>query len=184
MVRALRGTIDQRRATVEVGDLPPAWGDPSAIEQVFANLIGNALNYLDERRSGRVEVFAVDPLETGGPLDGIARGSVVYAVRDNGLGIPDAYKAKVFAVFQRLHGERRQGGGGRDWPWSARVVERHGGRVWFESRAGEGTTFFVALPAAEARASGPSDESHIDLPMVAISSGADEGRDASWEPIR
>ena len=56
VVDALRNTIDERKAEVTVGELPPAWGDPLAVEQVFANLIGNALNYLDPARPGRVEI--------------------------------------------------------------------------------------------------------------------------------
>jgi signal transduction histidine kinase len=181
VVTALRGTIDDRKATIEVGGLPPAWGDPTAIEQVFANLIGNAVNYLDKKRPGKIEVFAVDPREAGGPVDGIAKGSVVYAVRDNGLGISDSYKAKVFAVFQRLHGEVAKGEG-VGLALVRRVVERHGGRVWFESRPGEGTTFFVALPSAEAQAVEGTGESDVDLRVV--STTTEKGRSAAWQPSR
>jgi signal transduction histidine kinase len=182
VVTALRGTIDARKATVKVGALPAAWGDPSAVEQVFANLIGNAVNYLDKDRPGKIDVFAVDPLETGGPVDGIAKGSVVYAVRDNGLGIADSYKAKVFAVFQRLHGDVAQGEG-VGLALVRRVVERHGGRVWFESRVGEGTTFFVAFPSSEPRPAEATGESHYDLPVVVTTLG-ENGRSAEWQPSR
>src|SRR5262249_22822690 len=61
VVSALRGTIEERGATVTVAELPPAWGDPTAIEQVFANLIGNAINYLDRERAGLIEVFSLEP---------------------------------------------------------------------------------------------------------------------------
>ncbi len=61
VVDALQGAIRQHAAVVTVRELPPAWGDPGAIEQIFSNLIGNALNYLDPARSGRIEVGALDP---------------------------------------------------------------------------------------------------------------------------
>ena len=160
VVAALRGTIEQRAARIEVGDLPPAWGDPTAIEQVFANLIGNAVNYLDRDRPGRIEVFAIEPDEAGGPAEGVAPGSVVYAVRDNGLGISASYKAKVFAAFQRLHGDVAKGEG-VGLALVRRMVERHGGRVWFESEPGRGTTFFVAFLSAEPRSEGDGGEGNV-----------------------
>lgn len=132
-------------ATVEIGDLPPALGDPTAVEQVFANLIGNAVNYLDRARPGKIEIFAVESDET---VEGVAPGSVVFAVKDNGLGISEPYKAKVFTAFQRLHGDVAKGEG-IGLALVRRMVERHGGRVWFESTPGQGSTFFVTFLAPE-----------------------------------
>jgi signal transduction histidine kinase len=142
VVTALHGTADQRGATVTAGALPPAWGDPAALEQVFANLIGNALNYLDPARPGRVEVGAVADAADGLPA---------YYVRDNGRGIPEAYRPKIFQAFQRLHPEAAPGEG-MGLAIVRRVVERHRGRIWVESRVGEGSTFYVAFPPAPAAA--------------------------------
>jgi signal transduction histidine kinase len=75
-------------------------------------------------------------------------GAQVFLVRDNGLGIPEAYLPKVFAIFQRLHADRAPGEG-IGLALVRRMVERHGGHIWVESVAGEGTTFFVALPRKE-----------------------------------
>lgn len=175
VVGALRVTIDERGSEVAVGDLPPAWGDPTAVEQVFANLIGNALNYLDPKRPGRVEVFAVDP---GGLAEGLApAGSVVYAVRDNGLGIPDSYKGKIFTAFQRLHGDVAKGEG-VGLALVRRTVERHRGRVWFESESGRGTTFSVALPS---RDPGPPRGVEGD---PAGRAEAVPGREVAWQTSR
>lgn len=139
VVEAMKSTIAQRGAEVTVRELPPAWGDSTAVELVFANLIGNALNYLDPSRPGRVEV---------GCTDGEAPGGVAhtYYVRDNGLGIPESYVPKLFQAFQRLHPERAKGEG-MGLAIVRRVVERHGGKVWVESAPGVGTTFYVTLPA-------------------------------------
>ena len=133
---SLQGTIAEKRATVGAGNLPPAHGDATALGQVFANLIGNALTYLAPARPGRVEI--------GGERE--PDGSVTYWVQDNGLGIPQAHHQKVFQLFQRVHPEVGAGEG-LGLAIVARVVERHRGRVWVESVASEGSTFFVRLPA-------------------------------------
>ena len=181
VVGSLRGSIDGRKATVRVAELPPAWGDPTAIEQVFANLVGNAINYLDQSRPGLIEVFAVDPLEAGTNAAGIEPLPVVYAVRDNGLGIPDAYKSKVFAVFQRLHGDVAKGEG-VGLALVRRVVERHGGRVWFESKVGEGTTFFVALPSGDVPNAESTDEHDVVSSRKSLE--IEDARRAEWLPSR
>lgn len=137
VVRSLRVTIEEKGAAVTAGPLPDAWADPQAVEQVFANLIGNALNYLDPARLGRVEVGAAaggDPAER------------TYFVRDNGLGIPAAYQGQVFQAFRRLHADRAPGEG-MGLVLIRRVLDRLGGRIWFESAEGAGATFFFTLPA-------------------------------------
>lgn len=144
IVESMRVTSAERGAEISVASLPPAWGDPAAIEQIFANLIGNALNYLDRARPGRIEV-GVDA-EPAPDLPGSNREQHTYLVRDNGLGIPEAYRPKVFQAFQRLHPDVAAGEG-MGLAIVRRIVERHAGRVWVESNAGQGTTFFVALPA-------------------------------------
>ncbi|OAJ54076.1 histidine kinase [Paraburkholderia ginsengiterrae] len=149
VIDTLQGVIGQRAAVVTVRELPPAWGDPGAIEQIFSNLIGNALNYLDPARNGRIEVGALDPepVEETEPRTVRMR---TYYVRDNGLGIPAAYMSKVFRAFQRLHGDAAAGDG-IGLAVVRRVAERHGGRVWVESAEGAGSTFFVALPEQPTR---------------------------------
>jgi signal transduction histidine kinase len=152
VVDTLQGAIGQHAAVVTVRDLPPAWGDPGAIEQIFSNLIGNALNYLDPARVGRIEVGALEPepVEPGGAGEPRAVRMRTYYVRDNGLGIPAAYMSKVFRAFQRLHGDVANGDG-IGLAVVRRTVERHGGRVWVESAEGAGSTFFVMLPEQPAR---------------------------------
>jgi signal transduction histidine kinase len=149
VVDGLAGTIKARGAVVTVRELPPAWGDPGAIEQVFGHLIGNALNFLDSGRVGRIEIGACEPE----PVDDTQPPAIrtrTYYVRDNGLGIPAAYMSKVFRAFQRLHGEVAKGDG-IGLALVRRMVERHGGRVWVESAEGAGSTFFVVLPEQPAR---------------------------------
>jgi signal transduction histidine kinase len=140
IVEAMRGSITERGAEITVQDLPPVWGDPAAIEQIFANLIGNAIQYLDPQRAGKVEIGS-----TTREVEGIEK-ALTYYVKDNGLGIAGKYLGKVFAIFQRLHGDVAKGEG-VGLALVRRVVERHGGQVWVESTEGAGSTFFVAFPA-------------------------------------
>jgi PAS domain S-box-containing protein len=136
VIDSLQTTINETGAVVRVGPLPKAWGDPTALEQVFANLIGNALAYLAPERPGVIEV--------GGEAkpDGAH-----YYVRDNGRGIKPEHHQKVFRVFQRVH-PGVGSGEGMGLAIVARVVERHRGKVWVESEEGAGSTFHVVLPGA------------------------------------
>jgi len=129
---AMHTTVVAADARVDIAPLPVVRGDRNAIGQVFANLIGNALKSLHDDRPGVVEVFA--------------RGAnpPVFAVRDNGIGIPAEYRSKMFQVFQHVHREPNQGEG-MGLAIVRRIVERHGGRIWFESHPGVGTTFFFTF---------------------------------------
>jgi PAS domain S-box-containing protein len=132
IVAAMHSTITTSGARLDIGDLPVVQADRNAIGQVFANLIGNAAKSLDERRPGVIEIFASqeDP--------------PVFAVRDNGVGIPAEYQSKIFQVFQQVHHGRSRGEG-MGLAIVRRIIERHGGRIWFQSVAGVGTTFFFTL---------------------------------------
>jgi PAS domain S-box-containing protein len=142
VIDSLRRTIDEKKAEVVLAELPPAWGDPLAVEQVFANLIGNALNYLDPARTGRVEVGSLPAGDESGKLH-------TYFVRDNGVGIPAAYQPKLFQALQRLHPDKAPGEG-IGLAIVRRVLERLGGAIRVESEVGRGTTFYFTLPAPAA----------------------------------
>jgi len=132
---SLRQLVVDSGATVTASALPVAVGDVTAIGQVFANLIGNALKYLQPGRPGAIAI--------GGEVDGkMAR----YWVRDNGSGIPASAQRRLFQVFQRFH-PKLASGEGMGMAVVKRLVERHGGRVWVQSTEGEGTTVYLTLPA-------------------------------------
>ncbi len=146
VVDALHATAVAKGVEISVGELPSALGDQTAVEQVFANLIGNALNYLDATRPGRVEV-GHRTVENGG----------AYYVKDNGVGIPSAYIPKLFQALQRLHPEKAPGEG-IGLAIVRRILERLGGKIWVESIPGRGTTFLFTLPAARAQRREPTSE--------------------------
>jgi signal transduction histidine kinase len=155
VVDAMQGSIRARRAHVIVDELPPVWGDPTALEQVFANLIGNAVNYLDPAREGQIEI-GTTPAPPG------VHSLRIFYVRDNGLGIPAVALPRLFNAFQRLHGNVAAGEG-IGLALVRRVVERHGGRVWAESKEGVGTTFYLSLPEAGVRTAQQAVETHATL---------------------
>lgn len=135
---SLQSSLREHNARITIDDpLPDIEGEPSAIEQIFGNLITNAVNYLDPARPGLIHV--------GVRSDNIDPHTVRFFVSDNGLGIPTAYLPKLFVAFQRLHGQVAPGEG-IGLALVRRVTERLGGSVSVESEEGKGSTFFVTLP--------------------------------------
>lgn len=130
----LKIAIEESRATVTHEPLPTLNIDASQVAQLFQNLIDNAIKFQGEaaptvhvsaRRSGQEWLFSV---------------------RDNGIGIEPQYKDRVFVIFQRLHTRVAYPGTGIGLAVCKRIVERHGGRIWVESQAGQGATFFFTMP--------------------------------------
>jgi signal transduction histidine kinase len=140
ILRSMKGAISEAQAEVTAAPLPRAWGDPTAIEQIFTNLVGNALAYRDPSRPARVEI--------GGET---RNGRSCYFVKDNGLGIPEAAVTHLFTAFRRFHPHSGPGEG-IGLAMVRRMVERHGGSIRVESSPGSGSTFFLEFPNAERHA--------------------------------
>lgn len=119
----------------EVGRLPQARGDRAMICTVLVNLLANAVKYTRGREKRRIVV-------SGTTADGLE----VYAVADNGVGFDERFAAKLFHAFERLHPSGRFEGAGMGLAVVARIVQRHGGRVWAEGRPDAGASFFFSLP--------------------------------------
>jgi chemotaxis family two-component system sensor kinase Cph1 len=136
----LQAQIGARNARVEIlRRLPVVSCDPVTVGEVFANLISNALKYSD-RKAPLIEVGYRDEA----PL--------VFEVRDDGIGIAPEHQSAVFDISRRLHGADQYGGGsGSGLAIVKRIVERHGGRIWVESRAGHGSTFRFTLSSGEVK---------------------------------
>ena len=140
VLRTLKGKIEQSGAQVEIGKLPIVNADEGQLGQLLQNLIGNALKFHGDS-TPHVRVGA----ET-------SRQGWTFFVEDNGIGIDPQYAERVFQMFQRLHDREAYEGSGIGLTIAKKIVERHGGRIWFESEPGKGTTFFFTLPATQEKA--------------------------------
>jgi len=135
-LRTLGHQIQTRNIAVRTGPLPRITSDRSAIEQVFGNLLDNAVKYLDPRRPGQIEVSAE-----------VRADVVVFQVRDNGRGIAESDMHKVFQPFRRA-GPEDVPGEGMGLAFVRALLHRLGGRIECYSQIGVGTTFSVTLPKA------------------------------------
>lgn len=129
---------DERVAQVQSEPLPQAKVDAQLMQQVFVNLIGNALKFSQGQAQPEVRVREAADAKSGP--------QVVVEVRDNGPGFAPALGAQLFQPFKRLHG-REVEGHGIGLTIVRRIVERHGGSVWAEGRPGQGASFYFSLPA-------------------------------------
>lgn len=135
----LREGIESSAAVITSDTLPCVTGDEPQLGHVFQNLIGNAIKYARPGVQPQIEITAFQD-----------SGEWVIAVRDNGLGIETEYLDRIFAPFKRLHGQDIPGTG-MGLAMCRRIVEAHGGRIWVESIAGQGSTFYFGLPAMPAQ---------------------------------
>lgn len=131
----LASAIEECNAVIHRGDLPLVYGHSAHFLQLFQNLLGNAIKYRGENRA-EVTVATVK--------DGR---NWRVAVTDKGIGIAPEYHERIFGVFKRLHGKRIPGTG-IGLAICQRVVERYGGRIWVESEAAKGATFYFTVPVA------------------------------------
>ena len=132
---AMAHQIEEAGAIVEVERLPACEGDATLINQLFTNLLDNAVKYRDPARPLRVQIT------------GRSEGStVVYTVADNGVGIPPEHLGKIWEVFHRVDPRSAVTGEGLGLNLVRRIAERHQGEIRVESTVGEGSRFMVTLP--------------------------------------
>ncbi|MEN6517688.1 MAG: ATP-binding protein [Methanospirillum sp.] len=135
--RDLAVQLREAGAVITHDPVPVVMADPLQLEQVFANLVSNAIKFRKPGEPLRVHVGARG-------MDG----SWEFSVSDNGIGMETEYLERIFVIFQRLHTKDAYPGTGIGLAIAKRIVERHGGRIRVESTPGEGSTFFFTLPAA------------------------------------
>lgn len=129
----LSDDIREKGVTIKRTPLPTELVDESLMTRVFQNLVGNAIKFRAQERAPEVEVGAEDDADRH-----------TIFVKDNGIGIDDRHSERVFVIFQRIGTQKN--GAGLGLALVKKIVESHGGAVWFESTPGEGTTFKFTLP--------------------------------------
>jgi light-regulated signal transduction histidine kinase (bacteriophytochrome) len=134
-ISSVRPAIEATGAAVSYNDLPELYGDANQLTYAFAGLIDNAIKFRGSRPP-EIHIAAVHHAD-----------GCVFSIRDNGLGIAPGYHERIFAVFKRIHNDAYPGAG-VGLPIIKRIMELHGGAIWFESDPGQGATFFLALPSA------------------------------------
>jgi signal transduction histidine kinase len=144
-LEALSLRIEEASVQVTVDDLPEVYGDQTLLNQLFQNLISNALKFVSTRTP---EIHVTCTHENG---------NVVIGVRDNGIGIDPQYVDKIFAPFKRLHGRKDYEGTGIGLAIARKAVLRHRGRIWVESEPDHGAHFKFTLSGIASKATTSGD---------------------------
>lgn len=144
VISNLKIAIKESKAVVTHDKLPEVVADETQLVQLFQNLINNSLKFRDKKRP-RIHISAERNSREW-----------IFSVRDNGIGIDTQYAERIFQIFQRLHGRKEYPGTGIGLAVCKRIVERHRGRIWVDSKPGKGATFCFTLPVG-----GKADEQSI-----------------------
>lgn len=123
------------KATISVNALHPVEADQNLLQQVWINLISNAVKYSSKKDQPVIEIGSYQKDE-----------EIIFVVKDNGAGFDMNYASKLFGAFQRLHRASEFEGTGVGLALSQRILTRHGGRIWAEAKVDEGATFYFAMP--------------------------------------
>ena len=129
----LQQKIEETQAIISYNFLPEIMADPVQLEQLWQNLISNALKY---RSANKPEIY----------ISAFSQGSSwCFSIQDNGIGIKPEYRQRIFQIFQRLHTQEEYPGTGIGLAVCQKIVEHHGGKIWVESAEGKGSTFYFTL---------------------------------------
>ncbi len=146
----LRAAIEESQAVVTHDPLPTVNADATQMVQLFQNLIGNAIKFRKPDEPPRVHVSAEWRVPSGEKP--VTRHTThvtpewLFSICDSGIGIDPQYHDRIFVIFQRLHGKSEYPGTGIGLATVARIIHRHGGRIWAEGEVGKGATFYFTLP--------------------------------------
>jgi PAS domain S-box-containing protein len=144
MVKELEG----RELEIVIGELPACCGDSALLNQVWTNLLSNALKYTRKQENARIEIGSRTQPRLAADGQSLAESAGVelaYFVKDNGAGFDMKYAGKLFGVFQRLHRADDYEGTGVGLALVHRIVQRHGGRIWADAKPNQGAIFSFTL---------------------------------------
>jgi len=130
--------ITEMKAEVSITDLPDCYGDENQLNQLFSNIIGNALKYRDKNRPLELKIAAKTHYN-----------KVIYSISDTGIGIHQRDIEKIWNVFYRVDSTVSEAGDGIGLSLVKRIADKHKGKIWVESEEGKGSTFYVELQKNE-----------------------------------
>jgi len=133
-MQLLRKTIEEKNAVIKYGAMPTLSANKSSLLQVFQNLIGNGLKY---QKPGQNPEIIISTVETEKHWQ--------FSFKDDGIGIDPEFFEKIFVAFHRLHNRSEYAGTGLGLAICKKIVENHGGKIWLESKPGEGSTFYFTI---------------------------------------
>ena len=145
--------IEKKKAHIEVDPLPQGYCDPVQIRMVFSNLIMNGIKF-NTLPNPHIHIWGEE----------LPDGNLQFAVKDNGIGIEEEFHEKIFGIFKRLHNRDKFEGSGIGLALCYKIIERHEGKIWIESKPGEGSTFKFVIGSLQ-----PS-EKEMDVPYKVIPS--------------
>jgi signal transduction histidine kinase len=135
IVKSFQYQVQDSGISIQIDPLVDCNGDKAQINQVFSNLLSNAIRFLDPERDGHIHVYS----SIEGPRS-------IYCVEDNGIGISDEHKSQVFEVFYRVNPKDKIEGEGLGLTTVKLILDRHDGGIRLESEPGVGSRFIVSLP--------------------------------------
>ena len=135
VIASIKSAIDETGAVITSNTLPNSLCNESDFVRLFQNLLSNAIKFRKADETPRIHISATKKDREW-----------LFSISDNGIGIDEKYKEKIFVIFQRLHGRDKYPGTGIGLSMCKKIVEMHDGRIWVESQIGKGSTFYFTIP--------------------------------------
>ncbi|OEJ98489.1 hypothetical protein A8C32_04555 [Flavivirga aquatica] len=140
----LRHVIERTNTKIISGDLPIVKGAKLELRLLFQNLISNGIKFTKVDTNPLIEINCIKKsISNGSNNDTVWE----FSIKDNGIGIQEKHRVRIFSIFQRLHSREEYEGTGIGLAHCKKIVESHGGKIWLDSNEGEGTTFYFTIPA-------------------------------------
>ncbi len=143
----LKSVIDKEGAKITIGKLPTVTGSEIELRLLFQNLISNAIKFRADGVVPEIKISCSKKNKSKNQQNDFWQ----FAIKDNGIGIPEEHKERIFAIFQRLHSREQYQGTGIGLAHCKKIVESHGGEIWLTSKVGEGSTFYFTIPLSSSQ---------------------------------
>jgi light-regulated signal transduction histidine kinase (bacteriophytochrome) len=128
--------IKENNADIRIKNMPVLQSSKVELKLLFQNLISNSIKYKNQDLAPVVEINA----------ERRAHGGWLFSISDNGIGIENEFREKIFIIFQRLHNDHQYSGTGIGLATCKKIVELNGGTIWVESKIAKGSTFYFTMP--------------------------------------